>query len=652
MAAGMPPRGMGMPLQGYPMQQGPPAPQGPQSLGGYPPPMMGPGGPMNRMPQMGSFQLPGQFVHNPNMPPMSQMMQMMQRPPVPGMGSPMSAMPPGAPMPQGAPPLHPPPQLPSVQSPSLPPHHMAPMGMMAPPPMQSQQQSHLPFSQSQAPLLATPQAAAPVQTVANASHTPSFAPAEIAANDNHKNENEEEEKRPVKKKKKSKKASAWTEHKAPDGRFYYYNTETKTSSWQKPDELKSEAEILLAQCAWKEHKSDTGRSYFYNTDTKESTWTKPKDLEDLQERVAKEAEKRGEEESEEEGGSSDEGEQHSEGSPTRERSKATSPSTPDASSRDKEDGSKPRYSSREEAKQAFRELLKEKDVPSSMSWEQTMKLIVNDPRYSALKKLNEKKQVFNMYKTQKAKEEKEEQRQQAKRNREALKKMMEEHEEVHSEIRWRRVCALFEDHPLWKSVSVEERKDVFEDVKFNLAEKEKDQERQSREKNRAAMAKVFASMTSITFRTTWADVQKQLLEYPLYADNDELLTMDKEDMLVTFEDHIRQLEKEEEESKQKDRERERRKFRKNRDAFQAFLGELHKTGKLSSISMWKELFSTIAEDERYLAMLGQPGSTPLDLFKFYVEDLKGRLHEEKKIVKEILKDKNFTVDINTPFEVS
>ena len=50
---------------------------------------------------------------------------------------------------------------------------------------------------------------------------------------------------------------------------------------------------------------------------------------------------------------------------------------------------------------------------------------------------------------------------------------MEEHEEVHSEIRWRRVCALFEDHPLWKSVSVEERKDVFEDVKFNLAEKEK-----------------------------------------------------------------------------------------------------------------------------------------------------------------------------------
>ena len=36
-------------------------------------------------------------------------------------------------------------------------------------------------------------------------------------------------------------------------------------------------------------------------------------------------------------------------------------------------------------------------------------------------------------------------------------------------------------------------------------------------------------------------------------------------------------------------------------------------------------------------MLGQPGSTPLDLFKFYVEDLKARFHDEKKVVKEILK---------------
>ena len=87
-------------------------------------------------------------------------------------------------------------------------------------------------------------------------------------------------------------------------------------------------------------------------------------------------------------------------------------------------------------------------------------------------------------------------------------------------------------------------------------------------------------------------------------------------------------------------------------------------GKLTSVSLWKELYQTIAADDRYHAMLGQPGkreregrgkesegerreifhtcfcfsgSTPLDLFKFYVEDLKDRLHEDKKTIKEIIK---------------
>ena len=33
------------------------------------------------------------------------------------------------------------------------------------------------------------------------------------------------------------------------------------------------------------------------------------------------------------------------------------------------------------------------------------------------------------------------------------------------------------------------------------------------------------------------------------------------------------------------------------------------------------------------------GSTPLDLFKLYVDDLKARYHEDKKLIKEILKEK-------------
>ena len=41
------------------------------------------------------------------------------------------------------------------------------------------------------------------------------------------------------------KKSVWTEHKAPDGRIYFYNTATRQSSWEKPDILKTPAEVCL-----------------------------------------------------------------------------------------------------------------------------------------------------------------------------------------------------------------------------------------------------------------------------------------------------------------------------------------------------------------------------------------------------------------------
>ena len=37
----------------------------------------------------------------------------------------------------------------------------------------------------------------------------------------------------------------WTEHKAPDGRTYYYNSITKESRWEKPDELKTEVRLII-----------------------------------------------------------------------------------------------------------------------------------------------------------------------------------------------------------------------------------------------------------------------------------------------------------------------------------------------------------------------------------------------------------------------
>merc|ERR1712192_25015 len=99
-----------------------------------------------------------------------------------------------------------------------------------------------------------------------------------------------------------------------------------------------------------------------------------------------------------------------------------------------------------------------------------------------------------------------------------------------------------------------------------------------------------------------------------------------------------------------EKKRTKRLQRKNRDAMNAVLDELHEQGKLTSMSLWMELYPVISQDPRFHALLGQPGSTPLDLFKFYVEELKARFHDEKKIIKEILKEKEFDMVADTSFE--
>ncbi|XP_035606105.2 pre-mRNA-processing factor 40 homolog A-like isoform X2 [Oncorhynchus keta] len=485
--------------------------------------------------------------------------------------------------------------------------------------------------------------------------------------------------------------SVWTEHKSLDEKTYYYNTETKQSSWEKPDDLKSPAEQMLSKCQWKEYKSDNGKAYYYNSHTKESRWTKPKELEDLEAMIK--AEENGMAEVCAPGtviitpnlqldsaasmatmmmempamrpAPTVSVEQMSLVPMLVAEVNADSPvnSTEDlvgmeaSASNDTSKEERPelvkktyKWNTKEEAKLAFKELLKEKGVSSNASWEQAMKMIINDPRYSALPKLSEKKQAFNAYKVQTEKEEKEETRIKYKESKEMYQRFLENHEKMTSTTRYKKAEQMFAELDVWSTVPERDRLEIYEDVLFYLAKKEKEQAKQLRKRNWEALKNILDNMANVTYRTTWSEAQQYLLDNPTFAEDEELQNMDKEDALICFEEHIRALEKEEEDEKQKTLLRERRRQRKNRESFQKFLDELHDNGQLHSMSAWMEMYPTVSSDIRFANMLGQPGSTPLDLFKFYVEDLKARYHDEKRIIKDILKDKNFLVEVNTSFE--
>ncbi|XP_055640317.1 pre-mRNA-processing factor 40 homolog A [Toxorhynchites rutilus septentrionalis] len=484
----------------------------------------------------------------------------------------------------------------------------------------------------------------------------------------------------------------WTEHKAPDGRTYYYNSVTKQSLWEKPDELKSPAEKLLSQCPWKEYRSDQGKIYYHNVNTKESQWVAPPDYLELKEKVdaekvAAEAAKAAALKTVAVGGipmiippvvmpvmspalaASESmtslsgvmpGSAENSSSALDQAMAATLAAieVPEDPAPKKEEEEKPpveeepvvEFKDKKEAIEAFKEFLKEKSIPSSANWEQCVKIIQKDPKFNVFKRLQEKKQAFNAYKTQKQKDEKEEQRLKVKKSKEELEKFLMTSEKMNSTLKYYRCDEMFTSLDVWKSVPEQDRRDIYDDCIFNLSKREKEEARVLKKRNMRVLGELLEAMTSVSHQTTWSEAQVMLLENGSFKNDVNLLGMDKEDALIVFEEHIRTLEREEDEEKEREKKRLKRQQRKNRDQFLALLDSLHEEGKLTSMSLWVELYPIISADLRFSAMLGQTGSTPLDLFKFYVENLKARFHDEKKIIKEILKEKEFIVQSETTFE--
>ena len=200
---------------------------------------------------------------------------------------------------------------------------------------------------------------------------------------------------------------AWTEHKAPDGRAYYFNAITKQSTYTKPLEMYSPAERRLPVCAWARHEKD-GKVFFSNGST--SVWKEPREhasyVQKLSE-LAKSSPSASDTVSIEAAalaksrlralGRNEDGVDVSKmvrrAPPTAIDLKPVSGEL--KSARCADSGS---YRNRREAEDAFMALLRDRKVPMDATWEVAMsKGIANDKRFKALKTLNEKKRMISVY---------------------------------------------------------------------------------------------------------------------------------------------------------------------------------------------------------------------------------------------------------------
>ncbi|KAF9581722.1 hypothetical protein BGW38_001160 [Lunasporangiospora selenospora] len=311
----------------------------------------------------------------------------------------------------------------------------------------------------------------------------------------------------------------------------------------------------------------------------------------------------------------------------------------------------PDFATKDEAEAAFKNLLKETGVTSSWTWEQTMRAVVTNPMYRALKTTAERKAAFQDYVDERRVQERQEEKVRQQKQKQDFLSLLQSSGKVTHESRYTTISRLFAEDPVFKAIEDDRlRFSIFDGHVGELVRKAKEEARQKRKAGMAALTLLLQSMPEITLMTRWEAAWELLKENPKFKETEVMQGLNKVDLLSAFEDHVIHLEKGYDQQRARDRHLRKRTERKRREAFKELLAELRKMGQVHAKSMWMQIHPLIKLDARYLDMLGQPGSTPMELFWDLVEDLDEKLYQDRRTVQDLLRDIDFVILPETTFE--
>lgn len=471
-------------------------------------------------------------------------------------------------------------------------------------------------------------------------------------------------------------SSLWTEHRSPDGRLYWFNTQSRASVWERPDELKSPAERALASTPWKEYQTPEGRKYWHHTQTKETVWTLPAEVKEAVDKAVAAA-----------GGST-----------TPQANGSSTPLTPAAGALVPSFGAPafvpaaglpsrpafggvgstslpassyqmPEFKSTEEAEEAYIGMLREKGVTSSWTWEQTMRHIITEPLYKALDTMAARKAAFEKYVDGEKTREKEQRTKNIAKARPGFRGGLDRlgdrpgpdgqpgpgvkswwtYERMQKEVETRAP-------EIWKlSKDDEERRTLWEEYINDFRERETTTAAKLRSRQQEKLAGLLRDPEQLGLgpnleSVQWRQGHALITRSPAMRDDEDLRRMEDLDILIVFEEQVKRAEREANELRQKDKEARRRAGRKARAAYLGLMEELRSSGQIRAGTMWKDIYPSIENDERYTDLLGLEGSSPLDLFWDVVDDLDQKVEDLQRVVEGVLAEKGKKVEEQTELD--
>ena len=296
-----------------------------------------------------------------------------------------------------------------------------------------------------------------------------------------------------------------------------------------------------------------------------------------------------------------------------------------------------------------------------------MRSIIKDPQYRALKDPKDRKAAFEKYAAEVRIQEKDKAKERLEKLRTDFATMLRSHPEIKHYTRWKTARPIIEGETIFRSTdNDDERRQLFEDYIVELKKVNVEREAGTR---KAAMDELVEILRGLDLEpyTRWSEAQGIIQSNPRFQSDEKFKTLSKSDMLTAFESLIKSLEKTFNDARQQQKNQKSRRERQNRDRFLSLLHELKSSNKIRAGSKWSNIHPLIVADERYTAMLGQSGSTSLDLFWDIVEEEERVLRSTRNDVLDVLdvcrfrnvyllvkltihQDKRFEIQQKTTFE--
>lgn len=299
-----------------------------------------------------------------------------------------------------------------------------------------------------------------------------------------------------------------------------------------------------------------------------------------------------------------------------------------------------------DAREAFKTMLTECGCQSNMTWEQALRLVINDRRYQGVPSVTERKNIFLDWTRWKAVQDKDDARRRFERAREDFRDMLEGCSEILSTTKFSRARDVLERDPRWRAIeSGREREELFSEYLERRDRKERAERAREREDKRAALKELFRAQDWIVPGTEWKRLCGRLEGQPAFEQCPKL------DRLEVFAEWLRSLEVRERELKEQERSERLRTERKRREDFAALLRRLADEGAVTCRMRWRECLPHVEHEEAYRALcLNTGGSRPKELFLDLVDDLEAAWDRDVSVIMRTCAVCDVVMDAETTYE--